>query len=182
MEKTIKKVIYSDYKDKYDDTIITQLGTSPESIDVETMRENLYGYTFTKEYAEGKIPDELSMDYWEEQRLKNDPLDTIISSNNPEFFTPDGMIKDYCLVSPQELLILKAIDSTGDGKTEGTALCVIDVHQEYEYIERVWQYCCSRLVRQYVKNGIDCLVLKDMDGNEEKVFFDISRRFEVGYK
>lgn len=178
MGKTIKKVIYSDYKDKYDDTIKTQLETSPKSIDVETMREILYGYTYTKEYAEGIIPDELSMDYWEEQRLKNE--DILICSNNPEFFTPDGMIKDYCLVSPQELLILKAIDSTGDGKTEGTALCVIDVHQEYEYIERVWQYCCSILVRQYVKNGIYCLVLKDMDGNEEKVFFDISRRFEVG--
>ena len=183
MGKTIKKVIYSDYKDKYDEAIKTQLETSPESIGVETMRANLYGYTFTKEYAEGKIPDELSMDYWEEQRLKNDPLEDILkSSTDPEFFTPDGKPKEYCLVSPQELIILKAIDSTGDGKTEETALCVIDVHQEYEYIERVWQYCCSRLIRQYVKNGIDCLVLKDMDGNEEKVFFDISRRFEVGYK
>lgn len=176
----INKVDYSDYKDKYDKSIRTKMATSPESIDIETMRENLYGYTFTEDYAKGVIPDELSMDYWEEQRLKNENI--LICSNNPEFFTPDGKLKEYCFVSPQELLILKAIDSTGDGKAEETALCVIDVHQEYEYIERVWQYCCSRLVRQYVKNGIDCLVLKDIDGNEEKVFFDISRRFEVGYK
>ena len=37
----IKKVNYSDYKDKYDESIKTQLETSPESIDIETMRENL---------------------------------------------------------------------------------------------------------------------------------------------
>ena len=61
----IKKVDYSDYKDKYDESIKAKLATSPESIDIETMRENLYGYTFTEDYAKGVIPDEFSMDYWE---------------------------------------------------------------------------------------------------------------------
>ena len=181
MEKTIKKVIYSDYKDKYDDTIITQLGTSPESIDVETMRENLYGYTFTKEYAEGKIPDELSMDYWENKHLEydsepNDALDFENMLNSID-------VNDYYFdVTPQERLILKTIDSTGDGKTPETALSVIDVHQEYEYINRVVRFTGLQLVKQSVSNGIDCLEFKDFSGELEKVYFDISRRIEVGYK
>ena len=78
-------------------------------------------------------------------------------------------------------LFLEAIDSTGDGKTPETALCVIDVHQEYEYIQRVVRLSVLQLVRQSVADGIDCLELKDYDGHIEKVYFDISRRFEVGY-
>ena len=85
-------------------------------------------------------------------------------------------------VSPQEKLILETIDSTGDGKTPETALCVIDVHQEHEYIRRVVRLFVLQLVRQSVVNGIDCLELRDYDGRIEKVYFDISRRFEVGYK
>lgn len=146
----MKKVNYSEYEGKYDESIKERMENDPESIDVEMMRENLYGYTFTKGYADGKIPDELSMDYWEE-------------------------------FSPQEKLILEAIDSTGDGKTPETALCVIDVRQEYEYIQRVVRLSALQLVKQSVMNGIDCLELKDYDGRIEKVYFDISRRFEVGY-
>ena len=146
----MKKVNYSEYEGKYEESIKERLENDPESIDVEMMRAFLYGYTFTKEYAKGEIPDEFSMDYWEE-------------------------------FSPQEKLILEAIDSTGDGKTPETALCVIDVHQEYEYIQRVVRLSVLQLVRQSVVDGIDCLELKDYDGRIEKVYFDISRRFEVGY-
>jgi hypothetical protein len=146
----MKKVNYSEYEGKYDESIKERLEKDPESVDVETMRAFLYGYTFTKEYAKGEIPDEFSMDYWEE-------------------------------FSPQEKLILEAIDSTGDGKTPETALCVIDVHQEYEYIQRVVRLSVLQLVRQSVMNGVDCLELKDYDDRIEKVYFDISRRFEVGY-
>ena len=146
----MKKVNYSEYEGKYEESIKERLEKDPESIDVEMMRAFLYGYTFTKEYAKGEIPDEFSMDYWEE-------------------------------FSPQEKLILETIDSTGDGKTPETALCVIDVHQEYEYIQRVVRLSVLQLVRQSVVDGIDCLELKDYDGRIEKVYFDISRRFEVGY-
>ena len=146
----MKKVNYSEYEGKYDESIKERLEKDPESVDVETMRAFLYGYTFTKEYAKGEIPDEFSMDYWEE-------------------------------FSPQEKLILETIDSTGDGKTPETALCVIDVHQEYEYIQRVVRLSVLQLVRQSVMNGVDCLELKDYDDRIEKVYFDISRRFEVGY-
>ena len=134
------------------------------------MRANLYGYTYTKGYADGEIPDMLSMDYWEERHEEIDFENFNFEDESP-----------YFDVSPQEKLILETIDSTGDGKTPETALCVIDVHQEHEYIQRVVRLSVLQLVRQSVAGGIDCLELKDYDGRIEKVYFDISRRFEVGY-
>ena len=182
----MKKVNYSEYEGKYDEKIKESLEKDPGSVDVEMMRENLYGYTFTKAYAEGKIPDEFSMDYWEERQLEidlDDPDEIDFDSMRGEL---DSILEDeddspYFDVSPQEKLILETIDSTGDGKTPETALCVIDVHQEYEYSKRVVRLFVLQLVRQSVVNGIDCLELKDYDGRIEKVYFDISRRFEVGY-
>ena len=181
----MKKVNYSEYEGKYEESIKKRLEKNPESVDIETMRANFYGYTFTKAYADGEIPDEFSMDYWEERNLE-------IDFENPNFEDgeilddPDLLLEDvddcpYFDISPQEKLILEAIDSTGDGNTPETALCVIDVHQEYEYIQRVVRLSILQFVKQSVKNGIDCLELKDYDGHIEKVYFDISRRFEVEY-
>lgn len=187
MEKQFNKVNYSEYEGKYDEHLKEKMAKAPESIDLETMRANLYGYTFTKEYADGEIPDELSMDYWEEYHFENDlidePIEIDLDSMLLEMEQPLGKedLSPYFDVSPQEELILKAIDSTGDGKTPETALCVIDVHQEYEYIQRVVRLFVLRLVEQSVVNGIDCLTFENNRGEIEKVYFDISRRFEVGY-
>ena len=182
----MKKVNYSEYEGKYDERIKERLEKDPGSIDVETMRENNYGYTFTKAYAEGEIPDEFSMDYWKERQFEinlDDPEEIDFESMRSEL---DSILEDeddspYFDVSPQEKIILEAIDSTGDGKTPETALCVIDVHQEHEYIQRVVRLSVLQLVRQSVANGIDCLELRDYNGRIEKIYFDISRRFEVGY-
>ena len=187
MNKQFNKVNYSEYEGKYDERIKEKMAKAPESIDVETMRANLYGYTFTKEYADGEIPDELSMDYWEEYHFENDlldePVDIDLDSMLHEMEQPlrEKNLSPYFDVSPQEELLLKAIDSTGDGKTPKTALCVIDVHQEYEYIQRVVRLFVSRLVEQSVANGIDCLTFENNKGEIEKVYFNIGRRFEVGY-
>ena len=187
MEKTFKKVNYSEYEGKYDEHLKERMEKEPESIDIETMRANLYGYTFTKEYADGEIPDEFSMDYWEEYHFENDlidePIEIDLDSMLHEMELPlrEKDPSPYFDVSPQEELLLKAIDSTGDGKTPETALCVIDVHQEYEYIQRVVRLFVLRLVEQSVVNGIDCLTFENNRDGIEKVYFDISRRFEVGY-
>ena len=181
----MKKVIYSEYEGKYDESIKERLEKDPGSVDVEMMRANLYGYTYTKEYADGDIPDELSMDYWEERHEEME-LDNL---NFEDFEMPDNLdslLEDmddspYFDVSPQEKLILETIDSTGDGKTPETALCVIDVDQEYEYIKRVVRLSVFQIVGQSVRNGIDCLEMKDFDGRIEKIYFDVSRRFDIGY-
>lgn len=182
----MKKVNYSEYEGKYDERIKERLEKDPGSIGVETMRENLYGYTFTKAYAKGEIPDEFSMDYWEERQMEIDlddleEIDFEKMKDNLDLAFNKEDDSPYFDVSLQEKLILETIDSTGDGKTPETALCVIDVHQEHEYIKRVVRLFVLQLVRQTVVNGIDCLELRDYDGRIEKVYFDISRRFEVGY-
>ena len=183
----MKKVNFSEYEEKYDERIKKRLEKDPGSVDVETMRENLYGYTFTKAYADGEIPDEFSMDYWEEHQLEIDLDDheeidfESMESELDLILEEDEDDSPYFDVSPQEKLILETIDSTGDGKTPETALCVIDVHQEHEYIQRVVRLSVLQLIKQSVANGIDCLELRDYDGRIEKVYFDISRRFEVGY-
>ena len=187
MEKQFNKVNYSEYEGKYDEHLKEKMAKAPESIDIETMRANLYGYTFTKEYADGEIPEEFSMDYWEEYHFENDlidePIEIDLDSMLHEMELPlrEKDPSPYFDVSPQEELLLKAIDSTGDGKTPETALCVIDVHQEYEYIQRVVRLFVLRLVEQSVVNGIDCLTFENNRDGIEKVYFDISRRFEVGY-
>lgn len=181
----IKKVNYSEYEGKYEDSIKERMVKAPESIDIETMRANLYGYTFTKEYANGEIPDELSMDYWEEFHLENDPLEdsgeidieSMLQEDDFPSHTED--CSPYFDVSPQEELILKAIDSTGNGKAPETALCVIDVNQEYEYIQRVVRFGVLKIVKQSFSEGIDCIELEGHNGQVEKLYFDISRRFEV---
>ena len=170
---------FSDYKDKYDENIKGKMELFPESIDIETMRANLYGYTFTKGYTNGVISDELLMDYWEEHQTKKECED-LAFLNIQDIFEEDQMDDVYFDVSPQERLILETIDSTGDGKTPETALCVIDVHQEYEYIARVIRFFGLNLIRQSVSNGIDCLELKGHNGHIEKVYFDIKRCFEAG--
>ena len=186
MEKNaMKKVNYAEYEGKYDENFKEIMKGNPEIIDVETMRANLYGYTFTEGYAKEETPDELSMDYWKEKRIKVTDLKKF---ENPS--SEDDEIEDdfdvlmrpyYFRISPQERLILEAIDSTGNGETPETALCVISVEQEYEYIERVNRFRFMNFAGQKLENGIDCLVLKDFLGNTEKVYFDIRRRFEVGY-
>ena len=177
----MKKVNYSDYEGKYDENILTKMATSPESIDVEEMRATLYGYTFTPEYAKGIIPDALSMDYWRDHYLDGDDDDEILDLEAMMHEDKEGNFGLYLADSPQEQLILQAIDSTGDGKSEETALCVINVQQEYEYIERAWCLFNKNLVQQSVNNGIDKLELQDDFGNTEVVYFDVSRCFETLY-
>lgn len=67
----MKKVNYAEYEGKYDENFKEKMENDPESIDVETMRANLYGYTFTEGYANLEAPDELSMDYWKELKQEN---------------------------------------------------------------------------------------------------------------
>lgn len=187
--KEFRKIDYSVYKDKYDESVKEKLHASPEEIDIETMRAFLYGYTFSEKYIKGVFPDELSMDYWayECEDVASDEYE-VLNLLPLEDFEKDvmesvtnGTIDMYDVSTVQERRILEAIDSTGDGKSPETALCVIDVGQEYEYLNRVFPYSELRLLRQSVCNGIDCLEFAPNVYGVERIYFDMERRFEVGY-
>ena len=51
--KEFNKIAYTEYKDRYDESVTQKLHSSPDEIDVETMRAYMYGYTFTDKYAKG---------------------------------------------------------------------------------------------------------------------------------
>ena len=177
--KSFRKVDFNQYKNAYDKDVILAWKNRKRELDVETLRALMYGFTFTKEYADGNIEESLFMDYWRD----------ISFDYVPELFTEesldeemDKMVEDdHEIEISRENLLLQAIDSTGDGKTPETALCVIDAHQEYEYIERKFPFCFLRMTKQSVCNGIDCLYFDKNPFGIDCIYFDIKRRFEVGY-
>ena len=177
--KSFRKVDFNQYKNAYDKDVILAWKNRKRELDVETLRALMYGFTFTKEYADGNMEESLFMDYWRD----------ISFDYVPELFTEesldeemDKMVEDdHEIEISRENLLLQAIDSTGDGKTPETALCVIDVHQEYEYIERKFPFCFLRMTKQSVCNGIDCLYFDKNPFEIDCIYFDIKRRFEVGY-
>ena len=167
------------------------------------MREYLYRYTFTEDYAKGEFTDEMSMDYsrdsdrgicdfeadfpcYDMNKMPNDVWDNM---SDEAFEVIDDILDEidsicddnYYIDTLQERKILEAIDSTGDGISEETALCVTDVDQEYEYISRVFPYNLLEVVRQSVRNGIDGLEFEPNIYGVERIYFDIIRRFDVGY-
>lgn len=164
-EEMMRKVDFAEYDGKYDESVNDLLTTSPEDLTVEDLREYLYGYTFTEGYAKGVFPDEMSMDYW---RDSEEEMASLFDDN-------------YCVETLQERRILETIDSTGDGRSRETALCVTDVGQEYEYMERVMPYTFLEVKGQSLRDGIDCIEFKENMYGIERLYFDISRRFDVGY-
>lgn len=182
-QKVIKKFDFAEYEGRYDESVNGKLATVPEDLSVEDMRGYLYGYTFTEGYAKGEFPDEMSMDYWRDNVDWSDIDDDIDIDDEIDIEDDiDSIIDDdYYVDTLQERKILEAIDSTGDGRSRETALCVTDVGQEYEYMERVMPYTFLEVKRQSVRDGIDCLEFEENIHEIECLYFDISRRFDVGY-
>ena len=127
-------------------------------------------------YDRNKMPNDV-WDNMSDEAFK--VIDDILDDSMDEI---DSIFDDnYCIDTLQERKILEAIDSTGDGISEETALCVTDVGHESEYISRVFPYNLLEVVRQSVRNGIDGLEFKPNIYGVERIYFDIIRRFDVGY-
>ena len=187
MEQEFKKVNFAEYEGKYNADTLVDMEINPEEISIETMRECMYGYTFTEDFAQNKYPDELSMDYWKKMYDEDceamleyidindvDWEDSLLEDNNEE-----EEIDMYEVDTPQERLLLQTIDSTGDGRTPETALCVIHVANEYEYLDRVFPFYNFKVIKQTVDNGIDCLHFAPNTFDIECIYFDIHRWFDV---
>lgn len=178
-KKSFRKVDYQTYQNKYDEVICAHLMAHIDEANVEDLRTQMYGYTYTKDYAQRKIPDVLYMDYWRDSYLESIDLYEEDCTNNE---LNSEIYDDYIVDTPQERLLLQTIESTGDGMTPETAFCVIDVFQEYEFLDRVFPYNLLTVSRQrLLSKGIDCLEFNPNIFNVERIFFDVSRRFDVGY-
>ena len=177
-KKDFQKVDYQVYKGKYNEDTCVRLLEHPDETSIENLREQMYGYTYTQDYARGIYPDALSMDYWSDAymgRMDFDDDDFEIELND------DSDVDDYMVDTPQERLLLQTIESTGDGVTPETAFCIIDVSQEYEFMNRVFPYnllIVSR--RRLLSKSINCFEFSPNAFNIERIYFDVSRRLEVG--
>ena len=139
---------YNDYEHSFSYDLLKDFEEGRiDNLDTETTRGLIYGYTFTEDYGEGNIPDTLSMKYWSEQ--------------------DDGL--------EQELLLLDAMLSTGDGSSD-SPYCVICVAQEYELLRSVFPG--SIMIKQRLLPGyIDCIEIEE-EGQRRSVYFDISQWFK----
>lgn len=179
---TFTKVDFNQYRDAYDKDVIQAWKSGEQELDVETLRALMYGFTFTKDYASGNLEDSFFMDFWRDNSLDLKlQFDSYNIDDAIEEAMNNAMDDDYMVNTPQERLLMKTIESTGDGKSPETAFCVIDVHQEYEFIERKFPFCCLKMTKQSVRNGVDCLHFEENSFGIDCLYFDISRRFDVGY-
>ena len=167
----MRKMNYAECKDCFDAKVAEQELLRGYKADLEVVRQQMYGYTFTPEYARGEVPDIFSFKYWNNYFWDHN-----------ESYEGNEEYADYIADSPQECVLLKAMDTTGDGQTPETAISVIDVYQEYEYLNRVIPYSYLNVKSQSVQeNGIDCIYFEPNMFGIECIYFDCSRRFEVGY-
>lgn len=183
LNNSFTKVDFNQYKNAYDQDVIQAWKSRELELDVETLRAMMYGFTFTNDYAEGNLEDSFFMDYWRDNssELDLEPDSSDVVDDLFEEVMNNVREDDYTVDTPQERLLMQTIERTGDGKSPETAFCVIDVHQEYEYIERKYPFCCLKMTKQSVCNGKDCLHFEENSYGIDCIYFDISRRFEVGY-
>lgn len=145
-------------------------------IHMGTMRELLYGYTFTPEYASGEIDDALSVDYWEELLRNGDEAHDCVLNQNPHTL---GYVK-----TEQAKMLLLTILLTGDGETPEKAFCVISVAQEYEFMKYIFPYRYLKMKRQVqlIGKGIDCIEFEPNVFQVDKLYFDYHRYKEAMVK
>lgn len=197
-----KKIDFAALEGRYDPQMLQLLHDHPEEFDLEMMRTLMYGYTLTDDFKNRIIPDEFSIEYWNDMALEED-LDLAPSKENigkmlERYIQRDKQLKleaeriaggtewpnfkNYEADCLQSLLLLMAIDSTGDGKSEESALCVIDVDQEYEYIRNVRPYRHLQWKQQsLLMSNVDQLNFHENKSGIKSIYFDISPRLKVGY-
>ena len=146
-----RKVDYSKYEHSFSHKLLKDFEEGRfDEFDTETIRGLIYGYTFTEDYANGLIPDTLSMGYWQWE------------DNNKVYLGQDRLIE-------------QALMSSGDG-TENNPFCVICMDQEYDIINSLSP--AMKVLRQRLLPGyIDCFECEE-NGVPRVVYFDISRWFE----
>lgn len=88
----------------------------------------------------------------------------------------------YGYDSPQSQLLIRVIESTGDGKTPETAFSVISVGDEYAFMEREAPYFLLERKKQSVKKisdrFIDCIEFKENMFGVNELYFDVTAFFK----
>lgn len=164
--KRPKKLDYEEYEHAFSNALLLSFTKGMlYGFDTEKMRGLVYGYTFTEDYAKGIIPDELSVEYWDEK------------NNNRRIIRSCQLSLAECL--GQGGLIFEAIMSTGEG-TLDNPYCVICEKHEYEFLKSY--YSRMKIIsRGHLPGNIDWFYCEDKEYDfSETFYFDRSRWFERG--
>lgn len=148
----------------HNDNIAVILEQAPQRIAQFYLSSQMYGYTFDPAYQQVPLPWFFSMDFWREHGDSHAALApcTLSVSND-----------NHTCSSIQELLIMRAIDETGDGRTPESPLWVLDVRQAHEYIVRHILYSGRRVVMQGDIDGTYCIELQDDDNQSTRLYFKV---------
>lgn len=155
-----EKVDYEKYRNSFSKERLEEfLSERGKEFSIEEVRALMYGYTFTDEYALHPETSVFDSEWWRRHT------------------------GDDSGVSLQEIRIAIALLETGNGRSPETAYCVIDIYQEYDIISLLVPKNTPLVTKQTLLEGcIDCLELEPNPYGVDKLYFDIHRRFEVGYK
>ena len=123
----IRPVNYDEYVGTFREDMIQEF-TDGKLTDIEDVRKFLYGFATSPIYLDQFMyMDETLPRWWDENAEERHPNVGHDSKEIP-----------YVVDTLQEKLIIDAMLSTGDGFTQETAIYIIDVAQEYDFIARVY--------------------------------------------
>lgn len=165
-----RKVDFQEYEHSYNEELRQDFveGRLGKDTPIETLRGLMYGYTFSEEYRTSSSNEILCADHWPSEDYK-----TCLRIINPKVRISEGY---------QHQQIINTLLSSGDGCTPETAFCVINTHQEYELMDYLFCKNIPEILEQRLcEGGIDQISFKPNDFGVEKLYFDIHRRFDVGY-
>ena len=158
-----RKVDYQEYEQSFNEKLKQDFveGGLGKDTPIETLRGLMYGYTFTEDYANCFTSSPFSINYW------------------MDLFYDENYTGPYPIQIKQ---ITDTLLSTGDGRTPETAFCVIDVYQEYELMQEIFSnHVPNRIKQTLFKSQIDCIEFEPNVFGVDKLYFDVHRRFDVGY-
>ena len=159
-----KKLNYEEYEQAFSNALLLSFTKGMlYGFDIEKARGLVYGYTFTEDYAKSIIPNELSIEYWNEKN-KNRRIIRSCQLSLSEWLGQGG-------------LIYEAIKSTGEG-TLDNPYCVICENHEYEFLKS--HYSRMKIISQgHLPGNIDWFYCEDKEYDfSETFYFDRSRWFE----
>lgn len=188
-EKTFIKPDYEEIKSKMENNpklhfsvVWEKYQQGDASMTWEEKRQLYYGYVFTKDYSpyagtnistEMKAimsKEKLDRKDWEaliallNNALQKDPFDCRCLYWQSKAYTALGKRKDAHRTLNKIRCILDALTSTGDGLSKQTAIHVIAVSQEYDFLFLNGLEMHTQL---FIDGGYDLLQVVSSEGNEE---------------
>lgn len=125
----IRPVNYNEYVGTFQEEMIQEF-TDGTLTDIEDVRKFLYGFATSPIYLDQFMYMDETLPRWWEQNAKDENRDLNVGC--------DSKGKNFIVETLQEQLIIEAMLSTGDGFKPETAIYVIEIEQEYDFMTRVY--------------------------------------------